>query len=69
MSRLCVPLLSSREEEVRQLIAQGLSDRDIAERLGLSVHTVKKHGQHIRRKLNVANRTQLAMTTKRKGKV
>jgi predicted ATPase/DNA-binding CsgD family transcriptional regulator len=50
--------LSERELEVLRLIAGGLSNRDIAERLVLSVGTVKVHTRNIYGKLNVGSRTQ-----------
>ncbi|NLX09982.1 MAG: AAA family ATPase [Chloroflexi bacterium] len=50
--------LSSRELEVLALIAEGLSNREIAERLYLSVGTVKVHTRNIYSKLNVSSRTQ-----------
>jgi predicted ATPase/DNA-binding CsgD family transcriptional regulator len=50
--------LSGRELEVLHLIADGLSNRDIAERLVLSVGTVKVHTRNIYGKLNVGNRAQ-----------
>ena len=50
--------LSQRELEVLQLIAQGLSNREISERLFLSLNTVKVHARNIYGKLGVNNRTQ-----------
>jgi predicted ATPase/DNA-binding CsgD family transcriptional regulator len=50
--------LSGRELEVLRLIAGGLSNRDIAEQLVLSVGTVKVHTRNIYSKLNVSSRTQ-----------
>ncbi len=50
--------LSDREIEVLQLIASGLSNRAIANRLTISVPTVKKHGSNIYSKLHVLNRTE-----------
>lgn len=45
--------LTEREEEVLLLIGQGLSNRRIAEKLGLSVHTVDTHRRNITQKLGV----------------
>ena len=50
--------LSPRELEVMQLIAQGLSNREIGERLFLALDTVKGHNRKIYGKLGVNNRTQ-----------
>jgi LuxR family maltose regulon positive regulatory protein len=50
--------LSERELDVLQLIAEGLSNQDIAERLFISLHTVKWHTGNIYGKLGVKNRTQ-----------
>jgi LuxR family maltose regulon positive regulatory protein len=41
-----------------QLIAKGLTNREIANRLFLSLHTVKVHARNIYGKLDVSNRTQ-----------
>ncbi len=50
--------LSERELEVLHLIAEGLTNRDIGERLYLSLNTVKVHTRNIYGKLGVNNRTQ-----------
>jgi len=50
--------LSQRELEVLQLIAEGLSNREIAQELVLSVNTIKVHTYNIYGKLNVHSRTQ-----------
>lgn len=51
------PALSEREREVLRLIAEGLSNRDIAARLVVTTGTVKKHLEHIYRKLGTNSRT------------
>jgi LuxR family maltose regulon positive regulatory protein len=56
-SRLAEPL-SSRELEVLALIAEGLTNQEIAARLYLSLHTVKAHTRNIYAKLGVSSRTQ-----------
>jgi LuxR family transcriptional regulator, maltose regulon positive regulatory protein len=50
--------LSEREVEVFQLIAEGLSNQDIAGRLYLSLHTVKVHARNIFAKIGARNRTE-----------
>jgi LuxR family maltose regulon positive regulatory protein len=50
--------LSERELEVLALIAEGLTNREVASRLFLSLHTVKAHTHNIYGKLGVHNRTQ-----------
>ncbi len=52
--------LSDRELAVLRLIAEGLSNREIAQRLYLSTNTVKGHSRNIYGKLGVNNRTQAA---------
>ena len=60
-----VVMLSSREEEVLLLMAQRLSNKEIARRLDVSVFTVRNHTTHIYEKLNVASRKQaVALATK-----
>ncbi len=52
-------LLSVREREVARLAASGLSDKDLARQLGISITTVRTHLDHAFRKLNVNNRMAL----------
>ncbi len=59
--------LSERELEVLQLIADGLSNQEIASRLFLSPHTVKAHNRNIFSKLDVNNRTQAAASARDLG--
>lgn len=53
--------LTPREREVWALVANGLTNPQIAERLGLSDNTVKFHVQHLFSKLGVKNRTEAAL--------
>jgi LuxR family maltose regulon positive regulatory protein len=50
--------VSERELEVLSLLADGLSNQEIAARLYLSLHTVKAHARNIYAKLGVSSRTQ-----------
>jgi two-component system, NarL family, response regulator LiaR len=59
--------LSEREREVLHLIAEGLSNADIAARLVLSEKTVKSHVRNILGKLHLADRTQVAIYAWREG--
>jgi NarL family two-component system response regulator LiaR len=59
--------LSAREREVLQLIASGLHNAEIAERLVISERTVKSHVNNILAKLHVADRTQAAIYAWRSG--
>lgn len=54
-------LLSRREEEVMRLVAEGLGNREIAEMLSLSEHTVKNYIFHIFDKLGISNRVELVL--------
>jgi len=54
------PTLTPREQEVIRLIAEGLSNKVIAARLGISTHTVKSHVRNILEKLALHSRLQVA---------
>ena len=59
--------LSGREREVVGLIAAGATNREIAQRLYLSPHTVKEHTSAIYRKLEVRNRAEAVKRAQRLG--
>jgi LuxR family maltose regulon positive regulatory protein len=59
--------LSERELEVLQLIAEGLTNREIASRLFLSLNTVKAHTRNVYGKLDVHNRTQAVVRARALG--
>ena len=53
--------LTNRESEVLHQMAYGLTNKEIADALGISYETVKEHVQHILKKLAVSDRTQAAV--------
>lgn len=59
--------LTEREVDVLKLVAQGLTNQDIAEKLVISERTVRTHVSHILDKLHLANRTQAALYALREG--
>ncbi len=59
--------LSEREREVLRLLAQGLTNREIAARLHLAEGTVKNYVTHILQKLGVRDRTQAALRAREMG--
>jgi len=61
--------LSQRELDVLRLVVEGLSNQEIADRLILSVETIKTHMRHIMEKLAVSDRTQAAVKAMREGLV
>jgi DNA-binding NarL/FixJ family response regulator len=61
--------LSGREREVICLVGQGQSNREIAEKLIVSEHTIKVHLRHIMNKLTLRNRQQIAAYAAREGLV
>jgi DNA-binding NarL/FixJ family response regulator len=52
--------MTTRERQVMALIAEGLGNRDIAERLGIAAHTVKSHAHNILEKLALHTRLEVA---------
>ncbi|MEV4261196.1 AAA family ATPase [Kribbella sp. NPDC049584] len=67
LGRTRSPLLSEREAEVAQLVAKGLTNRQIAEQLVISERTAENHVQHILTKLGFATRSQIAVWSARTG--
>ncbi|CAB1212512.1 Oxygen regulatory protein NreC [Acinetobacter bouvetii] len=60
-------LLTSRETEILDLVAQGMSNREIAEQLNVSKYTVESHIKHIYRKLSVTKRTKAVIAARTLG--
>ena len=60
-------LLTPREREILQLIAEGKSNKDIANLLNLSVYTVESHRSNLMEKLNVRGLPELILYAVRKG--
>lgn len=61
--------LSSRENTILLLVVDGLTNREIAEKLFLSRYTVESHIKNVYRKLSVSSRTQAAHEARRRGLV
>jgi DNA-binding NarL/FixJ family response regulator len=59
--------LSEREREIFQLIAEGHSNKEIADLINLSVSTVETHRAHIMEKLDVHNTAEIVLYAVRKG--
>ncbi|OTG77108.1 DNA-binding response regulator [Acinetobacter sp. ANC 4169] len=60
-------LLTNRETEILNLVAQGMSNREIAEQLFVSKYTVESHIKHIYRKLSVTKRTKAVSAARSLG--
>jgi NarL family two-component system response regulator LiaR len=56
--------ISKREKEVLELIAGGLSNQEIADKLFVSLNTIKTHSSNLFQKLNVSRRTQAIQRAK-----
>ena len=61
------PLLTNRERQVLGLLADGLGNKQIAARLGISTNTVKTHLELLFDKLGVSSRTEAVATAARRG--
>src|SRR5215210_3786321 len=59
LTRSSTPDLTGRQREVVELIAAGLSNEEVGERLGISPRTAKAHSDVLRQKLGVARRRQI----------
>ncbi len=64
-----IEVLTHREREVLDLAAQGLTDKEIAEQLTISIHTVKSHMRNVLSKLQVNTRHEAARLARHKGLV
>lgn len=56
--------LTDREREVMSAVERGMSNKEIAEQLNISINTVRSHISNMLKKLNLTNRTQLAIYAK-----
>lgn len=65
--RMPVEALTPREREVLDLLSEGFSNRQIAETLYVSEHTVRTHIQNLRMKLNVRSKFEAAMWAMKSG--
>jgi DNA-binding NarL/FixJ family response regulator len=59
--------LTDREKQVLKLVAEGRTNKDVAELLGISVKTAMSHREHVMSKLQVHNRTELVRFALRAG--
>ena len=60
-------LLTSREREILQLLAEGKANKEVATNLNISPYTVETHRRHILEKLNLHNPAELILYAVRKG--
>lgn len=61
--------LTLRERQVLQLIAEGMTNRGISEKLDLAIKTIDSHRSHLMKKLNIHDQTSLVKYAIRKGVV
>lgn len=59
-------LLTDREKEVLQLLAEGQSNKEVASHLNLSLYTIESHRSHIMQKLNLHNTAEIVLYAVRK---
>lgn len=62
-----VIVLTQREQEVLSLVAEGATDKEIAQALSLSIHTIKSHMRNILSKLHLSHRHEAAVYALREG--
>jgi two-component system, NarL family, response regulator NreC len=62
-------LLTDRERQIYQLLAEGNSNKDIANRLGLSLHTVETHRWRLMEKMDLHSTAELVLSAVRRGMV
>jgi len=62
-------LLTSRERQIYQLLAEGNSNKDIAQRLNLSLHTVETHRWRVMEKLDLQSTAERVLSAVRRGMV
>ena len=62
-------LLTDRERQVYQLLAEGNSNKEIANRLGLSLHTVETHRWRLMEKMDLHSTAELVLSAVRRGMV
>lgn len=60
-------ILTNREQQILELVATGLSNKEIADHINLSRYTVESHIKHIYRKLAVCTRTKAVDTARNLG--
>jgi two-component system, NarL family, response regulator NreC len=60
-------LLTERERQIYQLLAEGNSNKEVAARLGLSLHTVETHRTRLMEKLDVHSSAELVLSAVRRG--
>jgi two-component system, NarL family, response regulator DegU len=59
--------VTAREYEILELVAKGLANREVAERLGISTRTAQKHVENLFKKFDVHDRTELVANAFRRG--
>jgi DNA-binding NarL/FixJ family response regulator len=59
--------LTDREKQVLKLVAEGRSNKDVADLLGISVKTAMSHREHVMEKLDLHSRTELIRFALREG--
>jgi two-component system NarL family response regulator len=67
MERIEQPSLTAREISVLELVARGMTNREIATALSMGEETVKAHLKHVFSKLDVTDRTEAALTALQRG--